>query len=304
MRILVTGASGFVAPFLRDELTRHGNDVSLTDIRGEVDFPMDLVDEAAVDAHFHAYRYDAVVHLAGFSSVARSWQMPKRVMELNVFPLLHLMKAISATAPGTRLLVIGSADQYGRVPADTVYLRETQPCQPRSPYAISKYAQEGLALALGLGQKLDVVLTRSFNHIGPGQEKGFVTSDFASAIAQAVHGGPPVVSVGATDVYRDFTDVRDVARAYRLLLQHGRAGEVYNVGSGRLYAIGDILQTLIDLSGVNIQVRKDPAKVRPVDVERVGCCPEKIRTDTGWTSEIPMEQSLQDVLQWWISRTA
>ncbi|MCL2544387.1 MAG: GDP-mannose 4,6-dehydratase [Clostridia bacterium] len=302
MRVLVTGAGGFVGAYLLQELVSHRHEARATDIRGRVDFHLDLLDADAVHRHFAQNRYDAVVHLAGFSSVARSWERPKLALELNTFPLLHILDAVSASSPHTRVLAVGSSDQYGAVPEGKVLLDESDPCFPKSPYAVAKYAQERLALSVAAGKKLDVVLTRSFNHIGPGQETGFAVPDFACAIARMIHGAPPVIRVGNTQAHRDFTDVRDVARAYRLLIERGKSGEVYNVGSGRLYAIAYILDTLIAQSGLCVRVQADEQKMRPADVQKVGCCNKKLRCDTGWSPQIPIEDSLRAVLAYWKAR--
>ena len=304
MRVLITGAGGFVGPYLFDELMRHGHEALSSDIRGSVDYNLDLLDAGAVLRHFSECRYDAIVHLAGYSSVARSWKKPKAALEMNIFPLLHILDAISISSPDTRVLVIGSADQYGIVSNGNVYLDESEPCIPNSPYAISKYAQERLAISIAAEKKLDVVLTRSFNHIGPGQETGFVVADFASAIAGIIHGADPIIRTGNTKAYRDFTDVRDVARAYRLLVERGKSREVYNVGSGRLYSIQFILDTLVAKSGISICMQADAKRTRPVDVLKLGCCNNKINNDTGWNADIPIEDSLQTVLDYWIRKYA
>lgn len=300
MKVLITGAGGFVGPFLRAEIDAAGYTAVTTDVRGQVDVPLDLLDAEAVTAHFAAHRYDAVVHLAGISSVSLSWKMPKRTLSLNVFPALHIAQAVAETAPATRLLAVGSADQYGVTVGEDVLLDEDDPCRPRSPYAVSKYAQEGMLLALCASLGLDVIATRSFNHIGPGQEKGFVISDFASALADIMRGAPPAIKVGNLDASRDFTDVRDVARAYRLLLEGGRRGEVYNVGSGIAYRIGDILQAMIQLSGRVVEIQQDPERLRPVELLRLRCDNTKLQTDTGWSPTIPLEESLRNVLDWWL----
>lgn len=299
MRTLITGAGGFVGKHLGDELLANGYEATTTDIRGEVDFLLDLMDPGAVREHFSRHQYDSIVHLAGFSSVGRSWQAPKRTLELNTFPTLHIMDALAAGSPQTRLLIIGSSEQYGVVRSDKVYIDETEPMHPANPYAISKWTQERMAWAVAVSKKLDVVFTRSFNHIGTGQEKGFVIADFASAVAAVMQGGEPVLYVGNTEAFRDFTDVRDVVRAYRLLLEKGKSGEAYNVGSGRVYSIQELLDMLIALSGQAIEVRKDPAKMRPVEVMKLGCCYDKLKEATDWVPQTSMIQSLEDVLCWW-----
>jgi len=304
MKVLITGAGGFVGSYLFEELIKHKHEVRTTDIRGSVDFRLDLLNADVVHQHFFSNRYDIIAHLAGFSSVARSWEDPKLALELNTLPLLYILDAVSLSSPNTRILVSGSADQYGVLQNGKIMADESDPCIPKSPYAISKYAQERLALSIAARKKLDIVLTRSFNHIGPGQKTGFVVTDFASAIARIIHGADPVIYVGNTQAYRDFTDVRDVARAYRLLIEHGRTGAVYNVGSGRLHSIQYILDTLIAKSGVSVSIQIDEKKVRPIDILKLGCCNEKIHLDTGWSVHIPIEDSLEAILNYWINRYA
>jgi len=299
VKSLITGASGFVGMHLKRELENNGYEVYTTDISGNPDFTLDLLDAAKVYEHLQQHKYDVVVHLAGFSSVRLSWDNPKRTLELNVFPTLNLLEGISRTGFSTRTLLIGSSDQYGIVPSERFMLMETDPCQPRSPYAISKCTQEQMANALAASKKLDIVFTRSFNHIGPGQRKGFVVADLASAISDIQKGSEPVLYVGNTQAYRDFSDVRDVVRAYRLLMEKGRSGEIYNVGSGTVHSIQSILKALIDSSGLDIEIRQDPAKLRPVDIYKIGCCNQKIQEHTGWKPEIDIQQSLKDTLLWW-----
>lgn len=302
MRALITGAGGFVGGYLQAELSRSGWQAVTTDIRGAVDVTLNLLDAEAVGDHLAKNTYDAIFHLAGFSSVHQSWKEPERTFTLNLFPTLHLLESLHQSGRHTRMLVVGSSDQYGLLPAGTEKVSEDTPRNPQSPYAISKNAQEQLAATLAVKYGLDVLFTRSFNHIGPGQERGFVVSDFASAIAGILRGAPPVIYVGNTSAYRDFTDVRDVVRAYRLLVEKGVSGEIYNVGSGSTHSVREILDTLILQSHREISVEKDPGKYRPVDQTRIVCDPQKLQATTGWTPEIPLAQSLQETLSWWEKR--
>lgn len=301
-KALITGAGGFVGACLRDELSQNGWQVTTTDILGNVDIRLDLLDAEAVLAHMLQHRYDAIFHLAGFSSVRGSWEAPKRAFSLNVFPTIHLLDALHQVGGESRMLVVGSSEQYGRLPEGLELVDEQVPRNPQNPYAISKNAQEQMALALSAKYNLDVLYTRSFNHIGPGQAKGFVVSDFASSIAAIMNGAAPVVRVGNTKAYRDFTDVRDVARAYRLLVEKGARGEIYNVGSGAAVSVQEVLDTLIRLSGQEIQVEQDPEKYRPLDQPRIMCDKRKIAKHIGWNPAIPLEESLRNTLSWWVSQ--
>lgn len=303
MKALVTGANGFVGPYLVAELREHGYEVDTTDVSGEVTCRLDLTNSHAVETHLRTHAYDSIFHLAGFSSVARSWQTPDRAIALNVLPTIYLLQAMSLHSPVTRLLVVGSSDQYGVLPGETEYIAETMPCRPKSPYAISKCTQEQMALSLAQSKNLSVVLTRSFNHIGPGQAEGFVVSDFSAGIARIMKKEkPPVLSVGNTGAFRDFTDVRDVVRAYRLLMEKGRAGEVYNVGSGQMLSIQHILDTLVSLSGMDIAVAQDPARMRPIEILKLACDNTKLKTDTGWAPVYEIEDTLKDTLTYWLAQ--
>ena len=299
MRTLITGANGFVGQHLKRELEANGYTVHTTDISGDVDFILNLLDGEQVHAHLKKQRYDSIVHLAGFSSVRLSWENFQKTLELNVFPTINILESVSQTHIGTRVLLIGSSDQYGLAAQAGHPLTEEDPCLPQNPYAISKCTQEQMALVLSVSKKLDIVLTRSFNHIGPGQRKGFVVSDIASSIAETENNSAPKLIVGNTQSHRDFTDVRDVVRAYRLLLEKGRPGEIYNVGSGKVHAIHEVIQMLIKLSGVSIEVISDAKNFRPSDITKIECSCEKLRRDTGWLPEIPMHESLKDTLKWW-----
>lgn len=301
-KALITGAGGFVGACLQEELSQNGWQVTTTDIQGDVDIHLDLLDAEAVLAHMLQHGYDAIFHLAGFSSVRDSWDVPQRAFALNVFPTIHLLDALHQAGGQSRLLVVGSSEQYGRLPAGVEEVDEQVSRNPQNPYAISKNAQEQMALSLSAKYHLDVLCTRSFNHIGPGQAKGFVVSDFASSIAAIMNGAAPVVRVGNTKAYRDFTDVRDVARAYRLLVEKGTPGEIYNVGSGTAVSVQEVLDTLIRLSGREIQVEQDPNKYRPLDQPRIICDGRKIEQCSGWKPTIPLEESLRNTLSWWNSQ--
>lgn len=299
MVVLVTGANGFVGRYLCKELADGGHNVVTTDVCGVVDVTADLLNEEAVHELMVSIRPDAIIHLAGQASVTLSWEKPKWTETLNVHTTLNLLNAISGAIHPVRLLVIGSSDQYGLIQGESFMVTEQTPCRPINPYAISKYTQEQLALTLACAKKLDVLCTRSFNHIGPGQSKGFVVSDFSSCIVAIERGADPVMCVGNLEVYRDFTDVRDVVHAYRLLLENGHTREIYNIGSGIPVAISQLLSMLIEMSTMTILVKQDPTKMRAIDMLRVGCNHDKLTADTGWVPQIPLRESLYDTLDWW-----
>jgi GDP-4-dehydro-6-deoxy-D-mannose reductase len=201
------------------------------------------------------------------------------------------------------VVVVGSSEEYGAVQPEHLPIDEETPFRPMNPYAVSKVAQDMLGLQYYLSHKLDAVRTRPFNHIGPRQGLGFVVPDFASQIARIEAGRQePVLRVGNLDAERDFTDVRDVVRAYHLLAVHGQSGQVYNIGSGKAHAVQEILDCFLAQSRVKITVAHDPERMRPSDIPKVVCDYGKLNACTGWEPAIPFEQSLVDVLNDWRGR--
>ena len=311
MRVLVTGAGGFVgghvADFLADQrpgaevfgIVRRGGSDRLRS-RGVTVLTADLEDAPATDAVIDEVRPDRVLHLAGQSSVHRSWENPAATLRANVHGLLNVLEALRRRSLTPRVLVVGSAEEYGAVQAERLPVVERTRLQPASPYAVSKVAQAYLARQYFLSHGVPVICTRTFHHTGPGRGEAFAESSFARQIAEIEAGRqPPVISVGNLDAVRDFTDVRDVVRAYWLLLEKGRAGETYNVCSGQGIAIGDVLQELLNVAGAAIEVRRDPERMRPSDIPAIIGNPKKLRDATGWVPEIPLRQTLGDLLAQW-----
>jgi GDP-4-dehydro-6-deoxy-D-mannose reductase len=311
MRVLVTGVGGFVGGHVADFLAAHCPDAEVFGIvrraggdalraRGVTVVTAELEDGCATDAVIDQVRPGRIIHLAGQSSVHRSWENPAATLRANVLGLLNVLEALRRRSLTPRVLVVGSAEEYGAVQAERLPVVETTPLQPGSPYAVSKVAQGYLARQYFLSHGVPIVCTRTFHHTGPGRGEVFAESSFAHQIAEIEAGRqPPVLSVGNLDAVRDFTDVRDVVRAYWLLLEKGRAGETYNVCSGRGIAIGDVLQELLDVSGATIEVRRDPDRMRPSDIPAIIGNPRKLRDATGWAPEIPLRQTLADLLAHW-----
>ncbi|HEY0614050.1 MAG TPA: GDP-mannose 4,6-dehydratase [Candidatus Elarobacter sp.] len=300
MRVLLTGAHGFVGRHLTAALRARGHDVVPAD-RAERDggVAVDVTDPLALRAAFELARPDAVAHLAAQAFVPASLRDPEETFAINAQGTLHVLDAARAAAGDglrPRVLVVSSADVYGAQPRAAYPLRETAPPLPRNPYAASKAAAEALAHAYARSFGVDVVVTRAFNHIGPGQDERFAVSAFAAQIARAAAGREPVVRVGNLDATRDFLDVRDVCDAYAELLDGaGEAGEIYNICSGTATTMREILRRLIEIARVPVEVRDDPERMRPADVPVSVGDASKLRAATGWTPRIPLSAALRAV---------
>lgn len=315
MRILVTGAGGFVGKHLLNHLltfdnaTLHGTlfneaEQRQFDSTGALSVVelhlLDLRDPVAVRELLAQLRPDRIFHLAGQAYVPRSFEAPWETLELNIRPTLNLLETIRDLKLPTRILVVGSADLYGPAQPDLLPLAENTPFMPTSPYSVSKIAQDMLALQYWHAYQIYTVRMRPFNHIGPGQNDRFAISDWALQIATAEVGRrDPVVYVGNLSAARDFTDVRDVVRAYVLALENGSAGEVYNVCSGRAYTMQSILEKLVSFSTRPIEIRVAANRFRPVEIPTLYGDYRRLQACTNWQPSIPIEQSLQDVLNDW-----
>jgi GDP-4-dehydro-6-deoxy-D-mannose reductase len=313
VRLLVTGLSGFVGAHVADAWRAgrpgnpHGFDATLFGLTrphgtaerlppGAQALIADLDDAAAVRAAVAEARPDAVLHLAGQSSVHQSWSDPGATLRTNVLGASHLLEAIQAEAPRARVVVVGSAEEYGAVPAERQPIREDEPLRPRSPYAVSKAAQGLLALqhaAAGLA----VTLCRVFPHTGPGRGEAFAESSWARQLAEIEAGlRSPVIEVGNLEAVRDFTDVRDVAAAYLGLLAPGAPTGTFNVCSGHGVAMREVLDRLVRLSGQDVEVRVDRERLRPADVPCLVGDPARLRAATGWAPRSTLDRTLGDLL--------
>jgi GDP-4-dehydro-6-deoxy-D-mannose reductase len=248
-------------------------------------------------------RPDRVFHLAAQSYVPTSWAAPTETLTANVTCQLNLFEAARELELPARFQIAGSSEEYGLVQPGEVPIREDNPLRPLSPYAVSKVAQDLLAYQYWRSHGLYSVRTRGFNHTGPRRGEVFVTSSFARQIAEIEKGRrEPVVHVGNLEAQRDFTDVRDMVRAYWLALEHGEPGEVYNIGSGRAYTIRQVLDILLGLSTTRVEVREDPARLRPSDVPILLGDATRFRRVSGWEPTIPFEVTLKDLLDYWRER--
>lgn len=293
MRAVVTGGLGFVGQHLVRHLRDAGDDVTTLDHRGEN--AVDITDGPAVAAVLTEVAPEAVYHLAGWADVGASWADPLTVLRVNAEGTLHVLRACTAAGVG-RVLAVASADVYGVVTEDELPLTEDSPLRPTSPYAASKLAADALAQQAFLGHGLGVVRVRPFNHLGPGQSEQFVAPAIAARIARAERDGSDSIPVGNLSARRDVTDVRDVVRAYRLLVERGRPGEVYNVCTGRDLAIQTLADLLVGLARRPIELVTDPALLRPVDLPVLRGDASKLRAATGWEPSIPIEQTVADLL--------
>lgn len=309
MRALITGVGGFAGPHLVAALQAAGCEALYglcrhpTPASGYVAITADLLDRATVARVVAEVQPTHVYHLAAQSHVPTSYEDAGATLTNNLVGQVNLLDACRALPTMPRVLVVGSAEEYGLARPDEMPLREDQPFRPTSPYAVSKVAQDLLGWQYYSSYGLPVVRVRAFNHTGPGQSDRFVVSAFARQIAEAEAGlREPVLRTGNLDTQRDFLDVRDVVHAYVLALNRGEPGAVYNVGSGTGVRIGAILDMLRALARVPVRARLDTGSLRPSDVPILIADASALRAATGWRQEIPFEQSLRDTLDWWRER--
>lgn len=290
VRALVTGADGFVGTHLVALLLAEGDDV--------VENATDITERNALIAAFTEAAPDVVYHLAAQADVGASWSTPVETLRVNVEGTLNVLDA-ARLAGATRVAVVTSADIYGPVTEAELPLTEQQPLRPVSPYAASKAAADMLCVQAGLGHGFDVIRIRAFNHLGPGQSDKFVASALARRVARAERNRESTVRVGNLEARRDFTDVRDVVQAYRALMVDGCPGQAYNVCSGIDRSVRELAGILLRTSSADITLETDPELMRPVDLKVLRGDNTKISTDTGWSPSIPIEQTLEDLLEFW-----
>lgn len=298
---IITGAMGFVGKFLRTEMAENGYNVIGVDIiQGQNhDEVIDLLDSSAVNDLIKRVKPDVLVHLAGQANVGCSWKNPQKTFQINVIATINILEAIRQFSSATHTVIIGSSDQYGVLLEAGRNVREDYHPAPASPYAVSKMAQEEIARIYASSYGLNICMTRSFNHSGAGQRQGFIIPDFAAGIARIEKGLSESLCVGNLDSFRDYTHVKDIVRAYRLIAEKGKPGEVYNVGSGIIHSGHDVLDGLCSLSKVKIKVVIDKNKMRPSDTPVICCNHDKLTSDTGWMPCIPFVQILSDVLDYY-----
>ena len=316
-RVLITGITGFAGSHLVDYLLTRG-DCEIHGIwrwrsrtenvehlkPGQVTFhECDLRDATSTFDTVSRVRPDWIFHLAAQSFVPTSWVAPTESLTTNILAQVNIFEAVRRLKLETRIQLACSSEEYGLVMPDEVPIKETNPLRPLSPYAVSKVAQDMLGYQYWMSWKVDSVRTRGFNHEGPRRGPVFVASDFAKQIADIEKGRKaPVLSVGNLEAKRDFTDVRDMVRAYVLALEKCEPGEVYNICRGRCWSIQEVLDMLLARTKHKIEVRQDPARLRPSDVQILLGDNSKFVRATGWEPTIPFEQTLADMLEYWRSR--
>jgi len=258
----------------------------------------DIRDIEAVRASIAKVNPDLVLHLAARSFVPDSFADPRLTLDVNLLGTLNLLSALKSSGFKGRLLYVSSGDVYGAVPEGELPVTEQRLAQPRNPYSVSKVSAELLCLQWHYSEGLDVVVARPFNHIGPTQDSRFVVPGFARQICQIAAGRQAAeLVVGDIDVSRDFSDVRDVIRAYAAMFRSGRPGSTYNVCSGREVKIRWILGELCRIAGVDPEIRQNASRLRPNEQRRMVASHERLRADTGWEPSIPLETSLEQILE-------
>ena len=308
MKSLVIGGAGFAGQYLIEELLREGETVYATKLPDEtidicdVDvFDVDVRDYAEVFTLLDEVHPEHIYHLAAVSSAAPSWKKPQMTMEVNVIGVINLLEAILALELSPKVLLIGSSEEYG-IPADSsVPLSEKISPQPTNIYAVSKVAQNMLGNIYRKAYDIDIISVRAFNHIGPRQSSNFVASDFCRQVANIERGAEPVISVGNLNAVRDFTDVRDVVRAYSAIMKKGIPGKTYNVGGGTVLSIAELLEKIISLSTATIISEMDKSRIRPIDTPKIMADITELKKDTGWAPTYTIEQTLTDTLDYWRS---
>ncbi|MGI5835115.1 MAG: GDP-mannose 4,6-dehydratase [Chloroflexota bacterium] len=316
-RAFITGIAGFVGKHLARYLAST-TDVEISgvdqfgipDVASELGLgsrlqvmQANLADTKRVREIVEAVQPDWIFHLAAQAFVPTAFADPAGTLVNNIVGQVNILEAALALPTKPIVMVVGSNEEYGMVRPEELPIQETAPFRPINPYAVSKVAQDMLGYQYHVAHSLPVIRVRPFNHMGPGQSERFVASDFAKQIAEIEAGlRPPVIHVGNLEAERDFTDVRDIVRAYHLVVTMGQPGDVYNLGSGRAVSIQHLLDLLLAQSHAPITIERDAARYRPADIPRIVADASKFRSLTGWYAEIPLEKTLADTLAWWRDR--
>ncbi len=312
-RALITGVGGFAGSHLADVISRETDWDLCGIVLGPEDtrwipasvsiVQSDLREPGQARVAIEHSRPDYIFHLAAQGYVPQSWKDPWHTYETNIRSQFNLFHAVSAIGISPKILVVGSNEEYGWAGEQNLPITERTTLRPQNPYAVSKITQDFMGLQYFLHLGLQVIRVRPFNHIGPRQEERFVAPSFAKQIVEIERGlRPPVLKLGNMSARRDFTDVRDMCRAYVLSLQKGIPGEVYNIGSGCARSMRELLDLMLSHSSIEPVEETDPSKMRPSDVPVSFCDPSKFRQHTGWEPRIPLEQTVVDILEDWRNR--
>ncbi len=317
MNVLITGITGFAGSHLAEYILSHHPGVqvhgiirwrsrmdNIAGILGRVELhEADLKDMVSLKKVLAACRPERIFHLAAQSFVPTSWRLPAETFMINAVGQINLFETVLDLKLDPRIQIAGSSEEYGMVHPDEVPMKETNPLRPLSPYAVSKVAQDLLGYQYFKSYGLKVIRTRGFNHTGPRRGDVFVTSNFSRQVAEIEKGKrEPVIHVGNLDAKRDFTDVRDMVRAYWLAAEKGEPGDVYNLGTGTAISMHELLEMLSDLSKTKFRIQIDPERLRPSDVQILQADGSKFHKLTGWTPAIPFEKTLSDLLDYWRER--
>lgn len=308
MKALIIGAAGFVGKYLLAHLSEtypwqlYATKLPQEDIQFDhaTILNLNILEKEDILHTLKEIQPDYIFHLAAQSSVALSWKKPALTVDINIKGCLNLLDAIREADLSPKILLIGSGEEYGHISSENIPVSEGTLPRPGNIYAATKVCQNMIGSIYAQAYHMDVMLVRAFNHIGPEQAPAFVVSDFCRQVAEIEKGNSePVIRVGNLSAKRDFTDVRDVVRAYGLLIQHGQAGETYNIGSGHAIAIQELLDRILQLSNSNITVETDVNKLRPVDVPIIEADISKLQACISWKPEIPLDQTLLETLNYW-----
>jgi len=310
LKVFISGATGFVGHHLIDFLSSSEHTIYGTSFPHRPPpsekkiFFLDIRKEEEVFRVIEKIKPQWIFHFAAISNVRHSWEMRKETMETNLMGTFYFFESVRKFCPESRILFISSSDVYGGMASEEELLKEEDSVHVLSPYGFSKVSGELLSKFYTQIEELDVVIARPFPHTGPGQSPDFVCSDWACQIARIEENlCQPVIRVGNIEVKRDFSDVRDVVKAYFLLMKEGKRGEAYNVCSGKTVSLQKILDLLLSYSSLGIEVQADPRKFRKADISMLVGSSKKIRRDTGWKPEVPLEETLLDLLEYWRKKT-
>lgn len=306
IKYLITGGSGFVGKHFTDHILNNYSEADILNIdiseseNMNIKFEkLDLLDNEKLSEIISKYKPDRILHLASFSSVAFSWRNPVKSFANNTNIFLNLLEAVRSANINPRIISVGSSEEYGNLPEENYPLTESTKVNPVSPYAVARVSQEMLSRVYVNGYGLDIIMTRSFNHIGPYQKEVFVVPSFVKQFAEAkLHNKTDIdLITGDISVSRDFVDVRDVVKAYELLFQKGESGELYNICSGKPTKLKEIINILSEITGIKANINISDDLLRPTDIKQVYGESKKINDKTGWQPEIKLTKSIEDMLE-------